>query len=152
MTSTDFSFLPTMSCGTLALLGSVPLVMTICAYWTVLFSIFLFFSPILWEGSIERLEIWDEFEEWNMIQAHYCVAMAVRDPVVSGGVAASVAPADSEAPLAASPVKSAPLSVATLRQVGFLSLDTAAKLAELALLRQQALPPAIRKGGLPNAD
>ncbi len=102
--------------------------------------------------SIERLEIWDEFEEWNMIQAHYCIAMAVRDPAVSVGAAALVAPADTEAPLAAAPVKLTPLSVAALRQVGFLSLDTAAKLAELALFRQQALPPALRKSGLPNAD
>ena len=26
---------------------------------------------------IEKLEIWDEFEEWNMIQAHYCIVVGV---------------------------------------------------------------------------
>ncbi|KAG0593942.1 hypothetical protein M758_UG033700 [Ceratodon purpureus] len=30
-------------------------------------------------GRIERLEIFDEFEEWNIMQAHYCVAYGVKD-------------------------------------------------------------------------
>ncbi|XP_043711635.1 leucine carboxyl methyltransferase 1 homolog isoform X2 [Telopea speciosissima] len=28
---------------------------------------------------IERLELFDEFEEWNMMQEHYCVAYAIND-------------------------------------------------------------------------
>lgn len=28
---------------------------------------------------IERLELFDEFEEWHMMQEHYCVAYAVND-------------------------------------------------------------------------
>lgn len=28
---------------------------------------------------IERLELFDEFEEWNLIQAHYCIALGVND-------------------------------------------------------------------------
>lgn len=27
----------------------------------------------------ERLEIFDEFEEWNMIQQHYCIAIGVNE-------------------------------------------------------------------------
>ncbi|XAR54186.1 tRNAPhe {7-[3-amino-3-(methoxycarbonyl)propyl]wyosine37-N}-methoxycarbonyltransferase [Bertholletia excelsa] len=30
---------------------------------------------------IERLEIFDEFEEWYMMQEHYCVAYAIKDPM-----------------------------------------------------------------------
>ncbi|XP_010474841.1 PREDICTED: leucine carboxyl methyltransferase 1-like isoform X1 [Camelina sativa] len=30
---------------------------------------------------IERLELFDEFEEWHMMQEHYCVAYAVNDAV-----------------------------------------------------------------------
>ncbi|KAI4302826.1 hypothetical protein MLD38_038527 [Melastoma candidum] len=29
---------------------------------------------------IERLELFDEFEEWYMMQEHYCVACAINDP------------------------------------------------------------------------
>ncbi|XP_061375907.1 leucine carboxyl methyltransferase 1 homolog isoform X1 [Gastrolobium bilobum] len=29
---------------------------------------------------IERLELFDEFEEWYMMQEHYCVAYAINDP------------------------------------------------------------------------
>ncbi|KMZ64291.1 hypothetical protein ZOSMA_377G00020 [Zostera marina] len=32
---------------------------------------------------IERLELFDEFEEWYMMQEHYCVAYAVNDSKVS---------------------------------------------------------------------
>lgn len=28
---------------------------------------------------IERLELFDEFEEWHMMQEHYCVVCAVND-------------------------------------------------------------------------
>ncbi|CAA3000832.1 tRNA wybutosine-synthesizing 4 [Olea europaea subsp. europaea] len=28
---------------------------------------------------IERLELFDEFEEWQMLQEHYCVAYAIND-------------------------------------------------------------------------
>jgi len=28
---------------------------------------------------IERLEIFDEFEEWHMIQAHYCITYGIND-------------------------------------------------------------------------
>ena len=28
---------------------------------------------------IERLELFDEFEEWYMMQEHYCVAIAIND-------------------------------------------------------------------------
>lgn len=28
---------------------------------------------------IERLEIFDEFEEWDLIQSHYCIALGVKD-------------------------------------------------------------------------
>ncbi|KAG5627026.1 hypothetical protein H5410_012244 [Solanum commersonii] len=31
------------------------------------------------EGMIERLEIFDEFEEWYMMQEHYCVTYAIND-------------------------------------------------------------------------
>ncbi|KAL9228822.1 hypothetical protein vseg_004360 [Gypsophila vaccaria] len=30
-------------------------------------------------GRIERLELFDEFEEWYMMQEHYCVAYAIND-------------------------------------------------------------------------
>ncbi|WVZ04386.1 hypothetical protein V8G54_025192 [Vigna mungo] len=33
-------------------------------------------SPVHW---IERLELFDEFEEWYMMQEHYCVAYAIND-------------------------------------------------------------------------
>lgn len=33
----------------------------------------------------EKLEIFDEFEEWHMMQAHYVVALAVRDAPAQGG-------------------------------------------------------------------
>lgn len=28
---------------------------------------------------IQRLEIFDEFEEWNLLQAHYCLVLACHD-------------------------------------------------------------------------
>lgn len=28
---------------------------------------------------IEALEIFDEFEEWDLFQAHYCIALGVKD-------------------------------------------------------------------------
>jgi len=28
---------------------------------------------------ISRVEIFDEFEEWNLIQAHYCIVLALND-------------------------------------------------------------------------
>ena len=28
---------------------------------------------------IERLEIFDEFEEWDLIQGHYCIALGIND-------------------------------------------------------------------------
>ena len=28
---------------------------------------------------IERLELFDEFEEWHMMQEHYCIAYAIND-------------------------------------------------------------------------
>jgi tRNA wybutosine-synthesizing protein 4 len=31
---------------------------------------------------IERLELFDEFEEWHMMQEHYCVAYGINDPEV----------------------------------------------------------------------
>uniref|UniRef100_A0A7N0UPM5 Leucine carboxyl methyltransferase 1 homolog n=2 Tax=Kalanchoe fedtschenkoi TaxID=63787 RepID=A0A7N0UPM5_KALFE len=31
---------------------------------------------------IERLELFDEFEEWHMMQEHYCVAYAINDAMV----------------------------------------------------------------------
>ncbi|RVW32332.1 hypothetical protein CK203_078925 [Vitis vinifera] len=33
---------------------------------------------VLWI-RIERLELFDEFEEWHMMQEHYCVAYAIND-------------------------------------------------------------------------
>ena len=56
-----------------------------------------------------------------MIQAHYCIAMACRDPV--------------PAPPAGSGASEA---MASLRRVGFLSLDTVAKLIELDAVRTAA--------------
>lgn len=32
---------------------------------------------------VERIEFLDEFEEWELLQAHYCIALGVKDP---GGV------------------------------------------------------------------
>ncbi len=31
------------------------------------------------KARIERLEIFDEFEEWHMIQEHYCITIGVND-------------------------------------------------------------------------
>lgn len=28
---------------------------------------------------IQRLEIFDEFEEWDLIQSHYCIALGIKD-------------------------------------------------------------------------
>jgi len=28
---------------------------------------------------VSRIELFDEFEEWNLIQAHYCVIVAVQE-------------------------------------------------------------------------
>lgn len=33
----------------------------------------------------ERLEMFDEFEEWFLIQAHYCIAVARREPAAAAG-------------------------------------------------------------------
>lgn len=33
---------------------------------------------------LQRLELFDELEEWRLIQAHYSIAVAVKDPVRSG--------------------------------------------------------------------
>ncbi|KAK2075591.1 hypothetical protein QBZ16_001699 [Prototheca wickerhamii] len=33
----------------------------------------------VYRRRIERLEIFDEFEEWNLIQAHYCIALGIKD-------------------------------------------------------------------------
>ncbi|KAL6008434.1 hypothetical protein ACLOJK_033944 [Asimina triloba] len=33
-------------------------------------------------GKIERLELFDEFEEWHMMQEHYCVVYAINDAMV----------------------------------------------------------------------
>ena len=27
---------------------------------------------------IERLEMFDEFEEWELLQSHYCICLAIR--------------------------------------------------------------------------
>lgn len=32
-------------------------------------------------SRIERLEIFDEFEEWNIMQAHYCVSYGIKDNI-----------------------------------------------------------------------
>jgi tRNA wybutosine-synthesizing protein 4 len=50
--------------------------------WTVaraldMNDVYRFYLPEDDVRRIERLELWDEFEEWNMIQAHYCIATAV---------------------------------------------------------------------------
>ena len=29
-------------------------------------------------ARIERLEMFDEFEEWNMLQSHYCLSLGKR--------------------------------------------------------------------------
>jgi tRNA wybutosine-synthesizing protein 4 len=42
-------------------------------------DIYRFVLPADDVRRIERLELWDEFEEWNMIQAHYCIALAQLD-------------------------------------------------------------------------
>eukprot|EP00897_Mesotaenium_endlicherianum_P009451 jgi/Mesen1/8534/ME000484S07926 len=34
---------------------------------------------------IERLEIFDEFEEWHIMQEHYCIAYGINDEQASGG-------------------------------------------------------------------
>ncbi|CAM6090468.1 unnamed protein product [Calypogeia fissa] len=36
----------------------------------------------LWQQTIriERLEIFDEFEEWHIMQEHYSVAFGINDP------------------------------------------------------------------------
>lgn len=35
--------------------------------------------PIEERRRTERLEIFDEFEEWNLIQQHYCIALGLKD-------------------------------------------------------------------------
>lgn len=34
-------------------------------------------------ARIEKLELFDEFEEWHMIQGHYCINMAANEPKTS---------------------------------------------------------------------
>ncbi len=29
---------------------------------------------------IERIEMFDEFEEWDLILSHYCIALGINDP------------------------------------------------------------------------
>ena len=31
------------------------------------------------KARVERLELFDEFEEWHMIQDHYCIVVAVNE-------------------------------------------------------------------------
>ncbi|PHJ22061.1 leucine carboxyl methyltransferase [Cystoisospora suis] len=38
------------------------------------------FIPIHDRNRIQRLELFDELEEWRLIQAHYSIAVAVKDP------------------------------------------------------------------------
>ena len=33
---------------------------------------------------IEKLEMFDEFEEWNMLQSHYCLSLGQRLPSTNG--------------------------------------------------------------------
>jgi tRNA wybutosine-synthesizing protein 4 len=33
---------------------------------------------------IEKLEMFDEFEEWNMLQNHYCLSLGQRLPIFDG--------------------------------------------------------------------
>jgi len=30
------------------------------------------------KARIEKLEIFDEFEEWNLLQSHYCLCLSAR--------------------------------------------------------------------------
>ncbi|GAB2232327.1 hypothetical protein Droror1_Dr00011359 [Drosera rotundifolia] len=48
------------------------------AAWDML-NIYSKFVDAQERRRIERLELFDEFEEWNMMQEHYCVAYAVND-------------------------------------------------------------------------
>ena len=32
------------------------------------------------KSRIERLEMMDEFEEWDLLQSHYCITLAVFSP------------------------------------------------------------------------
>lgn len=48
-------------------------------------------GPLAEVKRIERLELFDEFEEWNMIQAHYHISVATAEPKShSTGSAASI--------------------------------------------------------------
>ncbi|XP_038974504.1 leucine carboxyl methyltransferase 1 homolog [Phoenix dactylifera] len=46
--------------------------------WDML-QIYNEFIEIQEKHRIERLELFDEFEEWYMMQEHYCVACAIND-------------------------------------------------------------------------
>jgi tRNA wybutosine-synthesizing protein 4 len=38
---------------------------------------------------VNRLEIFDELEEWYLIQSHYCIVLALNDPVLSATAAST---------------------------------------------------------------
>ncbi|PFH37136.1 leucine carboxyl methyltransferase [Besnoitia besnoiti] len=42
------------------------------------------FLPVQEKQRVQRLELFDELEEWRLIQAHYSIAVAVSDPEVTG--------------------------------------------------------------------
>ena len=34
-----------------------------------------------WEGErtrVEKIEMFDEFEEWELLQSHYCICLGIR--------------------------------------------------------------------------
>ena len=47
-------------------------------------------------GRVERLEMFDELEEWRLILGHYCLATAVKDPAGLLDTSAFPFPADPE--------------------------------------------------------
>lgn len=59
-------------------------------------------------ARIERLELFDETEEWHLMSAHYCIAIAVNELKAisrggAGAAAGAAAPAAAAAPPTASP-------------------------------------------------
>ena len=58
-------------------------------------------GPLEEVKRVERLELFDEFEEWNMIQAHYHISVASKEPVKDQGSEEQKGEIDAVAPSSA---------------------------------------------------
>eukprot|EP01111_Echinosteliopsis_oligospora_P005692 TRINITY_DN1923_c0_g1_i2.p1 TRINITY_DN1923_c0_g1~~TRINITY_DN1923_c0_g1_i2.p1 ORF type:complete len:219 (-),score=44.62 TRINITY_DN1923_c0_g1_i2:14-670(-) len=48
-------------------------------------SVYYYFLPTADRLRIERIELFDELEEWNLIQRHYCIVWAMKDSSLGFG-------------------------------------------------------------------